>query len=148
MPACPNVACMKGLLTNNHVSIINSLLKQRTMKTKMISFIALWMMGTVTLFAIGEDADIKEKFKVAGNCGMCETRIEKAAKGVEGVNAADWDKETKMIEVTFNPEVTGKDQIQLAIAEVGHDTPLHRAGDEVYEKLPGCCKYERMKYSE
>jgi copper chaperone CopZ len=106
------------------------------------------VLGTITVLAGSADADKKEKFKVAGNCGMCETRIEKAAKGVEGVNLAEWDKETKLIEVTFNPELTSKDKIQEAIAEVGHDTPLHRADNEVYEKLPGCCKYERMEYSE
>jgi copper chaperone CopZ len=79
---------------------------------------------------------------------MCETRIEKAAKEVNGVNEADWDKETKMIEVTFNPEVTSRDKIQMAIAVVGHDTPLHQADDEVYEQLPQCCKYERMEYTD
>jgi|GEM_PF-7057758 len=28
-------------------------------------------------------------FKVYGNCGMCENRIEKAALGVKGVNSDD-----------------------------------------------------------
>lgn len=112
------------------------------MKTRMMSLMVLWLVGGLTLFA---QADKKERFKVAGNCGMCETRIEKAAKGVEGVTSAEWDKETKMIEVAFNPDQTGLDQIQKAIAEVGHDTPDHKAKDEVYETLPGCCKYERMK---
>lgn len=107
-----------------------------------MSFILFWAVGAVTLFA---RADVKEKFSVAGNCGMCETRIEKAAKAVDGVSAADWDKETKMIEVTFNPDQTGTDQIQQAIAKAGHDTPMHKASDAVYEGLPGCCKYERME---
>jgi copper chaperone CopZ len=116
------------------------------MKAKLMSLLAIWMLGAGSLLARAGDADQKEKFKVAGNCGMCETRIEKAAKGVEGVNLAEWDKETKLIEVIFNPEVTSEDKIQEAIAEVGHDTPLHRASDEVYDQLPGCCKYERMEY--
>ncbi len=107
-----------------------------------MSFLALWVVGTVTLFA---QADKKEKFKVAGNCGMCETRIEKAANGVEGVTSAEWDRDTKMIDVSFNPDQTDLDQIQKAIAAVGHDTPDHKAKDEVYDSLPGCCKYERMK---
>ena len=112
------------------------------MKKRIIGFIFFWALGAVTLFA---RADEKEKFKVAGNCGMCETRIEKAAKGVEGVQLADWDKETKMIEVTFNSEQTDSDQIQKAIAKAGHDTPEHKASDKVYDELPGCCKYERME---
>jgi len=103
---------------------------------------AVCVLGTMTLFA---QADKKEKFKVAGNCGMCETRIEKAANAVEGVTSAEWDKETKMIVVSFNPDETGKDEIQKAIAKVGHDTPDHKASDDVYASLPGCCKYERME---
>ena len=49
-------------------------------------------------------ADKTEKFEVKGNCGMCEKRIEKAALSVDGVLAADWDKETKMIDVKFDSD--------------------------------------------
>lgn len=31
------------------------------------------------------------------------------------------------------------------IAAVGHDTEKFEADDKVYEKLPGCCLYERKK---
>ncbi|MEE4198679.1 MAG: heavy-metal-associated domain-containing protein [Bacteroidales bacterium] len=85
----------------------------------------------------------KEKFKVYGNCGMCETRIEKAAKAVDGVSVADWDKETKMIEVSFDESKTDVHKIHMAIAKAGHDTEMHKASDEVYKGLPGCCQYER-----
>ena len=86
-----------------------------------------------------------EKFKVAGSCDMCKNRIEKAAKSVEGVTYADWDKDTKMIEVKFYPDSTSLHKIEMAIANAGHDTEMHKASDEVYNKLPACCKYERMK---
>ena len=84
-----------------------------------------------------------EEFKVYGNCGMCETRIEKAAKEVDGVSAADWNKETKMIEVTLDESKTNVHKVQMALAKVGHDTEMHKADDEVYKKLPACCKYDR-----
>ena len=32
----------------------------------------------------------KVEFKVAGNCEMCEKRIEKAANSVKGVKSAEW----------------------------------------------------------
>jgi len=76
---------------------------------------------------------------------MCETRIEKAANAVDGVSSADWDKETKMIEVSYNPEKTDIHKIHQAIAKVGHDTRMHKAEDSVYHALPACCKYERME---
>lgn len=90
-----------------------------------------------------EDKKETKKFKVFGNCGMCESRIEKAAKAVDGVTIADWDKKTKMIKVTFDSETTNIHEVHMAIAKVGHDTEMHKAQDEVYNKLPGCCKYDR-----
>jgi periplasmic mercuric ion binding protein len=46
------------------------------MKTKMLSLIALVFITVTTVTAQTEK---KETFKVEGNCGMCETRIENAA---------------------------------------------------------------------
>lgn len=109
------------------------------MKTKVLSLAALFMLGAVTVFA----GNKTEKFKVYGNCGMCESRIEKTAKTVEGVSKADWNKETKILEVTFDDKKTNTDKIEKAIAKVGHDTPHYKAANEVYEKLPGCCHYDR-----
>ncbi len=109
------------------------------MKTKVLSLVALFTMGAFTVFAGNET----EKIKVKGNCGMCESRIEKAANAVEGVSKADWDKETKILAVTFDDAKTTTDKIEMAIAKVGHDTPHHKAPDEVYEKLPSCCLYDR-----
>ncbi len=100
---------------------------------------AILMMSVTSIFAQSKT----EKFKVYGNCGMCETRIEKAAKAVEGVSSAEWDKDTKMLEVTFNSTETKVHKIHIAVANVGHDTEMHKAKDEVYNNLPGCCKYER-----
>jgi len=112
------------------------------MKTKILSVLMVLGLSSLSLWA---QSGKTEKFTVAGNCGMCETRIEKAAKSVEGVSLADWDKETKMIEVKFDAEKTDLHKIHQAIAEVGHDTKMHKASDEVYDKLPACCKYERME---
>ena len=111
------------------------------MRTKIFSLAALFMMGAFTVFA----GNKTEKFKVYGNCGMCESRIEKAAKSVEGVSKADWNKETKMMEVTFDDAKVSTEKIEKAIAKVGHDTPHFKAKDEVYSELPGCCKYDRKK---
>jgi len=82
-------------------------------------------------------------FKVFGSCGMCENRIEKAALGVEGVNSADWDKETKMLKLTCDVSRVKVENIHKAIAKVGHDTDKAKADDEVYSNLPACCKYDR-----
>lgn len=109
------------------------------MKTKIFNLtIAIFLLASFS--ALGQEVK-KEKFKVFGNCGMCENRIEKAATGLDGVSTADWDKETKMLEVTFDKDKVKLDDIHKAIAKVGHDTEKEKASDEVYNSLAGCCKY-------
>jgi len=95
----------------------------------------------VTVLTI--DKDSKAKIKVNGNCGMCKTRIEKAALEVKGVSKAEWNKETHELALTFNENKTNVETVQKAIAKVGHDTGKFKADDKVYNALPGCCKYDR-----
>ncbi|MBK8045169.1 MAG: heavy-metal-associated domain-containing protein [Haliscomenobacter sp.] len=81
--------------------------------------------------------------KVYGNCGMCERRIEAALSELPGVNSAEWDSATDMLTVQFDKKKANLQQIKEKVASVGHDTDDVRAKDEVYDKLHGCCKYER-----
>ena len=76
------------------------------MKTrKMLLLVGLLIM-TTTVFAQKKKT---EEFKVYGNCGMCETRIEKAALSVNGVSKADWNKETEKLAVVFDGAKTDVD---------------------------------------
>jgi len=110
------------------------------MKTKAIYLTLIVALMSITS-VFGQNKT--EKFKVYGNCGMCENRIEKAAKGVDGVTSANWDKETKQIIVEFDKSKTNLDAIHKAIVKVGHDTEKIKAGDNVYNALPVCCQYDR-----
>jgi len=112
---------------------------------KKIVLVNLLFLITIIGFNVKAQELKKEKFKVYGNCGMCENRIEKAAKEVDGVTIADWNKESKMIEVSFDSLKTDVHKIHMAIAKVGHDTEMHKAEDDVYNKLPGCCRYTRSE---
>lgn len=95
--------------------------------------------GTPKLFAQSVKT---ETFKVYGNCNMCKKRIEKAATGA-GVTKTTWDVNTKIMTITYDSAKTSSDAIQKRIAAVGHDTEKQKAAGDVYNKLPGCCKYER-----
>ena len=110
------------------------------MKTKIILILAFMFLGITSMIA---EETKTETFKVYGNCGMCKTRIEKAATSVDGVSEAEWNKKTKEIEVTFDADKTTVDDIKKAIVKVGHDTEDLKADDDVYDALHGCCKYER-----
>ena len=85
-----------------------------------------------------------ESFRVSGACGMCKDRIEKTVKA-EGATSAAWDVKTQMLTVKFDPSKTSVDALSKKLASVGHDTEKYRADDKVYDALPGCCHYERVK---
>lgn len=84
-------------------------------------------------------------FNVSGNCTMCKTAIEKAAKSVPGVHTANWNIESKELHISFNEKQTKLSEIHKAIAKAGYDTEKEKATKEAYEKLPACCKYTREK---
>lgn len=111
------------------------------MKTfKIFPLIALCIAFTATSFAQSKTDTIP----VSGNCGMCKTNIEKAAKKA-GASAAEWDTESKMLAVKYNSSSTNAAKIQQSIASVGYDTRDFKAADEAYDKLHACCKYDRAK---
>jgi len=103
-------------------------------------------LSALFIFAASAQETKTETFKVYGNCVMCEKRIEKAAR-IDGVTHAEWNEETQMITISFHPSKTSADKVHKAIAEVGHDTDKEKTTDEVYKKLPGCCKYDRKTSS-
>jgi cation transport ATPase len=109
------------------------------MKTKVLSLVTIFLLGSMVVFA----KDKSEKFLVNGKCEMCEKRIEMAALSIDGISKADWNKNTKMMEVTLNDSKTDVHKVEMAIAKVGHDTKMHKATDEAYKELPSCCKYDR-----
>jgi len=80
---------------------------------------------------------------VQGLCEMCKDRIEKAAKGVNGVTSASWDQKSKQLHLNFDPAKTNVDAISKAVAKVGHDTDKYKADKAVYDALPDCCKYKK-----
>ncbi len=107
-----------------------------------IIFFFSFALATSAQTAPAATTGMTTKFKVYGNCGMCEKRIEKAAS-IEGVTSAEWDVETLFLTVQFDPTKVKPGKIHKAVAAVGHDTDKVRAEDAVYEDLHGCCKYER-----
>ena len=88
--------------------------------------------------------DSTSTLTVAGNCGMCKARIEKAAKEA-GAKSAVWDAETHQLQLTINTQQTAIETVGKRIAAAGHDVDGWRANDRVYRTLPECCHYPRME---
>lgn len=93
-------------------------------------------------FLQAQNLNITEKAIVKGNCSMCKSRIEKAAKSADATTAV-WSAETKILEISFNPAKTSSEKILKNIADAGHDNEKFKAEDKIYSKLPGCCLYDR-----
>ena len=109
---------------------------------RVVKIITLVVLSFICL-EVSADNPVKATFKVWGNCGMCQTKIEKAANAVKGVKSAKWNMSTHQMTVKFDSSVTSIDAIQKAIAAVGYDTVKYKADDAVYKKLHGCCQYNR-----
>ncbi|MFT5602785.1 MAG: mercuric ion binding protein [Flavobacteriales bacterium] len=121
-------------------------MKKSILKVVMSAFLGVLMMtscGSSEETNNSSESMSKTEFKVYGNCGMCETTIEGSLNGQDGIGKADWDKETKLITVSYNPETIDEGKIKAKIAEVGYDTDSHRAKESVYSQLPRCCQYTR-----
>lgn len=82
----------------------------------------------------------KVTFKVSGNCTQCKERIELACDQ-KGIKMAEWNIDTKVMTVVYNPSKVSLEKIHEYIAAVGHDTELKKAEDKVYKDLPGCCLF-------
>ena len=105
--------------------------------------IFLFLFFISTTISAQNEKNKKSNFEVIGNCEICKKRIEKAALSLKGVKMATWDIPSNILSVTYNSNKTSPDQIQSAVADVGHDTPSFKAPDNVYNELPMCCIYER-----
>ncbi len=110
------------------------------MKTIKIFFLAT-IAASITFVTSAQKVKT-EKFSVNGNCGMCEAKIEKAAKAA-GASFAEWDQDAKVITVKYKSSGSNLAKIQKSIANVGYDNAGYKSTDEAYQKLHSCCKYDR-----
>lgn len=103
----------------------------------------LLLVGFTTQAQQKKNKNAKYNIEVNGNCEICKKRIEKAAFSVAGVKSAEWHVDDHMLHLIINEEKCSVQDVEKAIAKVGHDTDDVKATEEDYNKLHGCCKYER-----
>ncbi len=112
----------------------------KTVKLLIASFMLMFV--STALFA--QNGLKSENIKVWGNCEMCKERIEKAAK-TDGVVKAEWNNDTHILVLVYNPSKIKSEDVHQKIAAAGHDTEKFKGDDKAYSKLPSCCQYERKK---
>lgn len=101
------------------------------------------ILGAFLLFATFVSAQnlSKNQFKVKGKCEMCKERIETTAKKA-GAKSAQYSIDSQTLTIETSEKVSPEDVLKK-VAEAGHDNEKFKAPDETYEKLPGCCHYDR-----
>jgi periplasmic mercuric ion binding protein len=102
----------------------------------------------LNLFIIGCESGMCKsvktvEFKFWGNCGMCKKTFEKSLAGADGVLAVDWDKNTKMMKLSYDTLKTSVADVEVLIAAAGYDTQSLTADDDAYAGLHECCQYDR-----
>ncbi len=111
---------------------------------KTISLFAAIIFSIFTINTSTAQTAKTETIKVWGNCGMCKTTIEKAAKKA-GAKTASWNEDSKELQVSYAVSKTSSAKIQEAIAKSGYDTQDFTAVKSAYDNLHGCCKYDRKE---
>ena len=88
-----------------------------------------------------DDLDYQSaSYHVNGICDMCRDRIVAISMKNKGVEWADWNLDTKMLEIKYL-EVVDADKLLKSLADAGHDNQSYNASDKKYAKLHTCCKY-------
>jgi periplasmic mercuric ion binding protein len=59
-------------------------------------------------------------------CAMCKFTIKKALQGVEGLEEASVDYDTKTAKITFNPQKTSVDSLIKATTDAGYPATVHQ----------------------
>ena len=110
---------------------------------KPINFFSILLISLFSFqFSSAQTSGKTDSMKVNGMCGMCKKTIEKNALAA-GATAANWNKKTKFLQVSYDPAVTNPIKIETAVASAGYDTQDVKASDSAYFKLEECCQYDR-----
>src|SRR5690606_8013623 len=105
------------------------------------TIIVVILLAVTTWSAAAQDST--SSFTVAGVCGMCKARIEKAAGG-SGLTNAEWDANTQLLTLSHHATYD-VDAARHRILAAGHDVDSLTAPQAAYEKLPACCHYHDEK---
>ncbi len=109
---------------------------------KTLKVLCLVIFSSISISSISQSKMERNTVTVYGVCSMCKKKIEKAAKEA-GAYSAVWDKETKLLKLTYNGTLTNTKKIQESIAAAGYDTRDVTASEASYNSLDECCRSPR-----
>lgn len=105
------------------------------------------ILTTISMVGYSQKAAMQiDTVGIKGSCEMCKARIENAGS-MKKNGKVNWDLKTQKAILKYNPSNTTQEEMLKKIALAGYDNDMFLAPDDAYNKLPGCCKYERRKKS-
>jgi len=115
------------------------------MKTKLLSLLCGLAFSITGVFSQEKSSTKTDSFKVYGNCKMCKATIEGSLKKKDGILSKQWDKNSKILTVAYDPSKITLQQVGKKVADAGYDNEYAKAPDAAYSSLHECCQYERPK---
>jgi outer membrane receptor for ferrienterochelin and colicin/copper chaperone CopZ len=82
---------------------------------------------------------------VSGNCEMCKNRIELITNNIIGVHYSSYNIDSQRLNIVFDSILFQKKEVIEAILMAGHDIEGYQAPNDVYNLLPSCCLYRKLK---
>lgn len=114
----------------------------QSLHSKIISTIFLFLIFSCSINTHKKtQVDSIIQFEVKGNCEMCKKRIEDALVSQRGIKKAQWNIQTKIVEVVYDSLKINEDRMHHVLSEVGHSTNKLKANPKSYNTLHSCCKY-------
>ncbi|MEZ4908558.1 MAG: carboxypeptidase-like regulatory domain-containing protein [Saprospiraceae bacterium] len=112
---------------------------------KIINLIIILIFNTLYLYSQDISSPNQDQMWVDGVCGMCEKRIEKAAKHTKGVIEAHWDQDNHILSYEFDKSTFQKENLEENLLNAGHDLKGKSAPNDIYQNLPPCCHYRDIE---
>ena len=78
--------------------------------------------------------------QTSGICEMCQYTLEKDLTFQKGVKSAEFDLDTKVLTLVYNPKKTDPQTLRERVTKVGYHADTLARDPEADEKLPRCCK--------
>lgn len=94
------------------------------------------------IFCLGAFAQVKKVVISTPTiqCGMCKNKIEKTLSRYDGVQSVVVNVKKKTTTVSYLKDRINVEQIKTNIANTGYDADNVTANEDIYAKLPACCK--------
>lgn len=154
---CVELQCLLSYLTTQQLEFYEFLLMNLETENPVLSYVRasyhrspifrmkhiLVLAAALTLgsVSVANANSVSDTVKVPSmQCGMCESKIEKALKNASYITTATADSKHDVVYVTYDKSKAKLSEIEKLISLAGYDTENVKADQAAQAALHGCCK--------